>query len=46
MYRVRWGANLLGKALMMVREKIGERVKEIEEGRKDASDWELPAMEW
>lgn len=42
-YKAKWGANLLGKGLMRVREKLRERVKEIEEGKR--SDWDLPGEE-
>jgi ribA/ribD-fused uncharacterized protein len=43
-YRNKWGANFLGKGLMKVREKLRERVKDIEEGKR--SDWDLPEEMW
>ncbi|KAE8440478.1 hypothetical protein EG329_007444 [Mollisiaceae sp. DMI_Dod_QoI] len=42
-YRKNWGENLLGKALTRVREKLRERVKDIEDWVR--SDWDLPGEE-
>jgi NADAR domain len=42
-YRRLWGENLLGKALMRVREKIKERIEEHMQFTR--TDWELPDVE-
>jgi len=42
-YRRLWGTNLLGKALMRVRQKIAERLAEHAEYVR--TDWELPSVE-
>ncbi|KAF8849758.1 hypothetical protein BDZ45DRAFT_680293 [Acephala macrosclerotiorum] len=39
----KWGANLLGKALMRMSRKLRERIREIEEGVR--TDWDLPGKE-
>ncbi|KAH6715580.1 hypothetical protein BKA61DRAFT_734777 [Leptodontidium sp. MPI-SDFR-AT-0119] len=41
-YRGNWGENLLGKAIMQVRGKLRQRVREIERGVREPGDWELP----
>lgn len=42
-YRSNWGANFLGKGLMLVRAKMRERIGEIERGER--ADWDLPGEE-
>lgn len=42
-YRRFWGENLLGRALMRVREKIKERLEEYEQHSRN--DWQLFDME-
>ncbi|KAL2068067.1 hypothetical protein VTL71DRAFT_16165 [Oculimacula yallundae] len=44
-YRGNWGENLLGKAIMRVRQKVRERLKEMEFEGRNAEDWELPGKE-
>jgi predicted NAD-dependent protein-ADP-ribosyltransferase YbiA (DUF1768 family) len=39
-YRQHWGQNLLGKALMRVRERLRARLKEEEEGEWVEWDWD------
>ncbi|CZT46369.1 uncharacterized protein RSE6_06786 [Rhynchosporium secalis] len=52
-YRGNWGENLLGKAIMQVRKKIWDRLKEMEKLKEEdiemyervADHWKLPGSE-
>ena len=42
-YQDDWGENLLGKALMRVRECIKVRLKDVDQGVRVKGDWDLPS---
>jgi hypothetical protein len=44
-YRENWGENLLGKAIVRVRGRIRERLREVGEGKRVVGDWDLPGEE-